>query len=59
MLQNDPSCWDLRVHELLSRASSRMYIMRTCRFNGYSKEKLTLLFDTYYVSILEEAVRII
>ena len=39
-LQNDPSCWDLHVSVLLCRASSRMYIMRTCKFNGYSNEQL-------------------
>ena len=39
-LQNDPSCWDLRVDDFLSRASSRMYILRICRSYGYSKEQL-------------------
>ena len=41
LFQNDPSSWDLHVNDLLSRASSRMYIMRTCRSYGYSKEQLT------------------
>ena len=50
-LQSDPSCWDLHVSNLLSRASSRMHIMRICRSYGYSKEQLTYLFDTLIMSI--------
>ena len=49
--QNDPSCWDLHVNDLLSRASSRMYIMRTCRSYGYSKEQLKLLLDALIMSL--------
>ena len=30
-LQDDPSCWDLQVDNLLFRASSRMHILRICR----------------------------
>ena len=51
--QNNPSCWDLHINDLLSRASSRMYIMRTCRSYGCSKEQLTLLFDTLIMSLFK------
>ena len=51
--QNNPSSWDLHVNDLLSRASSRMYIMRTCRSYGYSKEQLTILFDTLIMSLFK------
>ena len=50
--QNDPSSWDFHVKDLLSRASSRMCIMRTCRSYGYFKEQLTLLSDTLIMSLI-------
>ncbi|CAB4029518.1 Hypothetical predicted protein, partial [Paramuricea clavata] len=37
-LQNDPNCWDLQVNNLISKASSRMHILRICRSYGYSKK---------------------
>ena len=50
--QNHPSCWDLQVDNLLTKASSRMYVMRTCRSFGHSKEQSTILFDTLIMSSL-------
>ena len=57
-LQNDPSCWDLQVDNLLSRASSRMHILRTCRSYGYSKEQLTILFDTLIMSLFSYGIEV-
>ena len=56
--QNDPSSWDLHINDLLSRASSRMYIMKTCRSYGYSKEQLTLLFDTRIMSVFKYGIEV-
>ena len=56
--QNDPSNWDLHVNDLLSRASSGMYIVRAYRFYGYSKEQLTLLFDTLIMSLFKYGIEV-
>jgi hypothetical protein len=49
--QDDPCCWDVQVHTLLSKAASRMYILRVCRSYGYTKENLSLLFETLILSL--------
>ena len=35
-----------------------MYIMRTCRSYGYSKEQLTLLFDTLIMSLFKYGIEV-
>ena len=44
---------DLHADDLLSRASSRMYIKRTCTSYGYFKEQSTLPFDTLFMSLFK------
>ena len=39
----DPVNWHTHIDHVLSRASSRLYILRVCRFYGYPKEQLDLL----------------
>ena len=39
-----PVNWDTHTDYLLSKASSRLYIMRICKYYGYSIENLALLF---------------
>ena len=34
-------------HNLLSKASSRLYILRVCKYFGYPKQQLTKLFDLF------------
>ena len=36
--QENPCCWDLHVDKLIAKASSRLYILRVCKFYGYSQE---------------------
>ena len=38
--EDDVCCWELQVDDLLSRAGSRMYILRVCKRYGYQKEHL-------------------
>ena len=45
IFQENPSDWDLHVDNLLRKASSRLYILRVCKYFGYPKEQLTKLFD--------------
>ena len=44
--REDPCNWDLRVDSLLSRAASRLYIFRICKYYGYTKDQLSKLFHS-------------
>ena len=33
--EDDPVNWDSHIDHVLSKASSRLYILRVCRFYGY------------------------
>ncbi|CAB3982307.1 Hypothetical predicted protein, partial [Paramuricea clavata] len=57
-LQNDPNCWDLQVNNLISKASSRMHILRICRSYGYSKKNLTILFDALIMSLFSYGIEV-
>ena len=41
--ENNPTMWDLQMNELMSRACSRLYIIRTCKYYGFSSKELDLL----------------
>ena len=47
----DPCNWDLHIDSLLSRAASRLYILRICKYYGYSKDQLSKLFDSLIMSL--------
>ena len=44
---------NLHVNSLLSRAASRLYILRICKYYNYSKDQLSKLFDSGNVIIPE------
>ena len=44
--QENPTMWDLQMNELMSRVCSRLYIIRTCKYNGFSSKELDLLFHS-------------
>ena len=46
----DPCKWDTQFENMLSKASSRLYILRVYKYNGYSLQELTLLFDSPTIS---------
>ena len=50
IFQENPSDWDLHLYNLLRKASSRLYILRVCKYFGYPKEQLTKLFDLLIMS---------
>ena len=56
--QDDPCCWHLQVDTLLSKAASRMYILRVCRSFGYTKENLNLLFETLILSLFHYGIEV-
>ena len=43
---------------MLSKASSRHYILRVCKYYGYSKEELTILFDSLIMSLFTYAIEV-
>ena len=46
-----PVNWDTHIDYLLSKASSRLYIIRICKYYGYSIENLDLLFQSLILSV--------
>ena len=44
ILQDDLCNWDMQVDNLLSKAASRMYILRVCRLYGYTKENINTVY---------------
>ena len=49
--EDDPVNWDSHFDHVLSKASSRLYILRVCRFYGNPKEQLDLLFQSLITSV--------
>ena len=42
----DPCNWDTQFEHMLGKANSRLYILRVCKYFGYSLSELTVLFDS-------------
>ena len=58
ILQENPCNLDIHFHKLISKASSRMYIIKVCKFYGMSREQLDLLFDSLIMSVLTYGVEL-
>ena len=56
--EDDPVNWDTHIDHVLSKASSRLYILRVCRFYGYPKEQLDLLFQSLIISVFTYAIEV-
>ena len=56
--EDDPVNWDSHIDHVLSMASSRLYILRVCRFYGYPKELLDLLFQSLIISVFTYAIEV-
>ena len=46
IFQENPGCGDLHIDKLIVKASSRLYILRVCKFYGYSQDQLSKLFES-------------
>jgi len=57
-LEDDPVNWDSHIDHMLGKASSRLYILRVCRFYGYPKEQLDLLFQSLIISVFTHAIEV-
>ena len=53
-----PVNWDTHIDYLLSKASSRLYILRICKYYGYSTENLDLLFQSLILSVFTYATEV-
>lgn len=49
--QENPCTWDVHIDSMLSKASSRLYIIRVCKAYGYTKDQLCKLFDSLIMSV--------
>ena len=49
-VNEDPCNWDVQFENMLSKATSRLYILRVCKYYGFSLQELTLLFDSLIMS---------
>ena len=58
IFQENPSDWDLHVDNLLRKASSRLYILRVCKYFGHPKERPTKLFDLLIMSLFLYGIEI-
>lgn len=54
----NPCNWDSHIDLLLQKASSRMYILRVCKFYGFSQYDLTVLFDSLIMSLFLYAIEV-
>ena len=56
--EDDPVNWHSHIDHVLSKASSRLYILRVCRFYGFAKEQLDLLFQSLIISVFTYAIEV-
>ena len=50
--------WDAHADYLLRKASSRLYVIRICKYYGYSIENLDLLFQSLIPSVFTYATEV-
>ena len=50
--------WDTHIDYFLSKASGRLYIIRICKYYGYSIENLDLRFQSLILSVFTYAIEV-
>ena len=50
--------WDTHIDYLLSMANSKLYIIRICKYYGYSIGNLDLLFQSLILSVFTYAIEV-
>ena len=53
-----PINWDTHIDYLLSKASSRLYVLRICKYYRYSIEHLDLLFQSLILLVFTYAIEV-
>ena len=56
--EDNPTNWDTHFDHMLSKASSRLYILRVCKHYGFSVDYLNLLFKSLILSIVTYAIEV-
>lgn len=56
--QNKPTSWNIHIDNMLSKASSRLYIIRNCKAYRYPPEQLSKLFDSLILSIFTYGIQV-
>ena len=54
-----PVNWDTHIDYLLSKTTSRLYIIRICKYYGYSTENLDLLFQSLILSVFTYTIEVL
>ena len=57
-VEETPGKWDIHFEEMLKKTSERMYILRVCKYYGFTKEQLDLLFQSLIMPLFTFAVEI-
>ena len=53
-----PTNWNTQIDNLLKKAGSRLYILRVCKYYGYSTNHLDLLFHSLVLSVFTYAIEV-
>ena len=54
----NPCNWDTHFHNMMDNANSRLYILRICKYYGYTLEELTILFHSLIMSVFTYAIEV-
>ena len=57
-VKEDPCNWDTQFENVLSKVSSRLYILRVCKYYGYSLQELTMLFHSLIMSLFTHTTEV-
>ena len=57
-VEETPGKKDIHFEEMLKKTSERMYILRVCKYYGFTKERLDLLFQNLIMPLFTFAVEI-
>ena len=56
---NEDLCnWDTQFENMLSKASSRLYILRVYKYYSHSLQELTMLFDSLIMSLFTDVIKV-
>ena len=56
--QENPCKWDTQFENMMEKANSTLYILRVCKYYGYSLEELTILFDSLIMSLFMYGIEV-
>ena len=57
-LQNKSILWNIHIDNMLPKASSRLYIIKSCKASRYPPEELSKLFDSLILLIFTSGIQV-